>query len=56
MIDKMEINTDAYDCYCEELRFKGIPVDDYDDVVKMGWYVKYLDNVELSGYEEDMEK
>jgi hypothetical protein len=50
----MEINTDAYYCYCEELRFKGIPVDDFDDVVKMVWYFKYLDNLELAELEEDV--
>ena len=44
---KMEISMDAYDCYVEELRYKGIPVDDYNDVEKMSWYVTFLDNLEL---------
>ena len=49
----MEINTDAYDCYVEELRYKGIPVDNYDDVEKMGWYIKYLDTLQLEEDEQD---
>lgn len=50
----MEINIDAYDCYVEELRYKGIPVDDHDDVDKMKWYVKYLDNLDLEEDEQEV--
>lgn len=50
----MEINMDAYDCYVEELRYKGIPVDDFNDIEKTVWYVKYLDNLELEEDEQDL--
>jgi hypothetical protein len=51
---KMEINSDAYECYLEDLRFRGVPVEDYDDVAKMGWYTTYLDKLMLEEDEQDL--
>jgi hypothetical protein len=42
----MEINMELYDSYCEELRFKGIPVDEFDEQTKVKWFVNYCDNLE----------
>jgi hypothetical protein len=50
----MEINMEAYECYLEDLKFRGVPVEDYDDVAKMGWYTKYLDALQLEGDEQDL--
>jgi|OM-RGC.v1.039644607 hypothetical protein len=32
----MEITMEGFDGYVEELRFKGVPVEDYTDVALMG--------------------
>jgi hypothetical protein len=41
---------DAFYLYVEDLRYKGVPVDDYDDNSKMKWYFKYMDNLAVDDY------
>lgn len=44
---------DAYACYLEDIKFMGVPLEGVDDVVSMGWYCQYLNNVEKRLIEEE---
>lgn len=48
-----EINTEAFEGFCEELRYKGVPVDNFVEEAKIQWYRTYLDNLEKDSIVQD---